>query len=98
MNTPLGCLQATINDGARSSSAASYLEPDFVDRPNLHILLGAYGTRVFQASSDDDKEVKINTVEFLQSSGKQFANHLRFIAPRPLLLVNAVKEVILSAP
>ncbi|KAJ6535957.1 aryl-alcohol oxidase-like protein [Mycena vulgaris] len=38
----LGWLQSTIGDGMRSSSATSYLAPEFIQRKNLHILLNAH--------------------------------------------------------
>ncbi|KAJ7457809.1 aryl-alcohol-oxidase from pleurotus Eryingii [Mycena latifolia] len=40
----IGWVQATINNGSRSSSATSYLAPHFIaSRPNLNILLHASG-------------------------------------------------------
>ncbi|KAJ7871788.1 aryl-alcohol-oxidase from pleurotus Eryingii [Mycena leptocephala] len=42
----IGWGQATIKNGSRSSSATSYLAPQFVARPNLHVLLHARVTRV----------------------------------------------------
>lgn len=37
---------------SRSSSATSYLAPEFMNRPNLHILLGARVTRVIQTGKE----------------------------------------------
>ncbi|KAK0233886.1 pyranose dehydrogenase [Armillaria fumosa] len=80
----IGYMQATINDGKRSSSAVSYLGPDFINRANLHVLLGAQVTKVIQS---DESELIFNTVEFVASSegSMQFFN------------ATAAKEIILSA-
>ncbi|KAJ7121675.1 aryl-alcohol-oxidase from pleurotus Eryingii [Mycena epipterygia] len=60
---PLGISwgQATIANGSRSSSATSYLGPQFINRPNLHVLLNARVTRVLETTSG-----AFRTVEFLQ--------------------------------
>ncbi|KAF7374108.1 GMC oxidoreductase [Mycena sanguinolenta] len=58
----IGWGQATIKDGARSSSATSYLGPQFINRPNLYVLLNARVTRVLQTSTG-----AIRTVEFVQN-------------------------------
>ncbi|KAJ7151935.1 alcohol oxidase [Mycena filopes] len=42
----VGWAQSTISNGSRSSSATSYLAPEFLKRPNLHVLLHARVTRV----------------------------------------------------
>ncbi|KAJ7187303.1 alcohol oxidase [Mycena filopes] len=42
----VGWPQSTIKDGSRSSSATSYLAPEFIKRPNLHVLLHARVTRL----------------------------------------------------
>ncbi|KAK0233885.1 GMC oxidoreductase-domain-containing protein [Armillaria fumosa] len=80
----IGYMQATINDGKRSSSAVSYLGPDFINRANLHVLLGAQVTKVIQS---DESELTFNIVEFSASSegSMQFFN------------ATAVKEIVLSA-
>ncbi|KAJ7020245.1 alcohol oxidase [Mycena alexandri] len=57
----VGWQQSTVKDGARSSSATSYLAPQFVNRPNLHVLLHARVTRVLPSSSN-----AFRTVEFAQ--------------------------------
>ncbi|KAJ7653798.1 aryl-alcohol-oxidase from pleurotus Eryingii [Mycena rosella] len=44
----VGYGQTTIKNGSRSSSATSYLAPQFVARPNLHVLLNAHVTRVLE--------------------------------------------------
>ncbi|KAJ7723574.1 aryl-alcohol oxidase, partial [Mycena metata] len=63
----IGWGQATIKDGARSSSATSYLAPQFVARPNLHVLLHARVTRVLQTTLGS-----IRTVEFQNLNGNRF--------------------------
>ncbi|KAK0481457.1 aryl-alcohol oxidase [Armillaria novae-zelandiae] len=80
----IGYMQATINDGKRSSSSASYLGPEFINRENLHVLLGAQVTKVIQS---DESELTFDIVEFSASSegSMQFFN------------VTAAKEIILSA-
>lgn len=57
----LGWQQSTIVNGSRSSSATSYLAPQFVSRPNLHVLLHARVTRVLPTTSNT-----FRTVEFVQ--------------------------------
>ncbi|KAJ7451784.1 aryl-alcohol-oxidase from pleurotus Eryingii [Mycena galericulata] len=57
----IGWGQATIKNGSRSSSATSYLGPQFINRPNLHVLLNARVTRVLQTTPGT-----FRTVEFLQ--------------------------------
>ncbi|KAJ6587189.1 aryl-alcohol oxidase [Mycena vulgaris] len=77
----IGWVQATIKNGSRSSSATSYLGPQFlVSRPNLNILLHARATRILQSSSKT-----FQTVEFVQNiHGKRFT-------------LTAKKEIIISA-
>ncbi|KAJ7195565.1 GMC oxidoreductase-domain-containing protein [Mycena rebaudengoi] len=77
----IGWLQSTIKDGSRSSSATSYLAPQFINRPNLHVLLNARVTRVLKTGTD-----AFRSVEFVQDlkGGKRFT-------------VTAKNEVILSA-
>ncbi|KAJ7224974.1 hypothetical protein B0H12DRAFT_1267887 [Mycena haematopus] len=57
----IGWGQATIKNGARSSSATSYLAPQYLARPNLYVLLNARVTRVLQTSPG-----AVRTVEFVQ--------------------------------
>ncbi|KAF8590339.1 GMC oxidoreductase [Ramaria rubella] len=80
----VGWLQATIKDGKRSSSATSYLGPEFVNRPNLHVLLNAQVTRLIP-SNHSDENLAFNTVEFAQDVSS------------PKVQVTASKEVVLSA-
>ncbi|KAK0199191.1 aryl-alcohol oxidase, partial [Desarmillaria ectypa] len=61
----VGYMQATINDGKRSSSSVSYLGLDYINRANLHVLLGAQVTKVIQS---DKSELSFDIVEFFASS------------------------------
>ncbi|KAJ6625736.1 aryl-alcohol-oxidase from pleurotus Eryingii [Mycena sp. CBHHK59/15] len=57
----IGWGQATIKNGSRSSSATSYLSPQYINRPNLHVLLHSRVTRVLQSGAG-----AFRTVEFVQ--------------------------------
>ncbi|KAJ3709833.1 hypothetical protein C8R42DRAFT_705880 [Lentinula raphanica] len=60
-------LQATIDGGNRSSAATSYLGPQYINRPNLHILINTRATRIFQDdSSTSNSSPRLATVEFAQ--------------------------------
>ncbi|KAG7098446.1 hypothetical protein E1B28_000396 [Marasmius oreades] len=80
----IGFAQSTVLNGTRSSSATSYLGPQFINRPNLHVLLHAHVTRI---SSEETAHngLTFTGVELSQDSGKT------------LHTVTASKEVILSA-
>jgi choline dehydrogenase-like flavoprotein len=70
----LGWIQTTIKDGSRSSSATSYLAPQFINRPNLHVLLNARVTRILPINADAFRTVEFvqdlkGSVPFLLSSG-----------------------------
>ncbi|KAJ7703520.1 alcohol oxidase [Mycena rosella] len=63
-----GWVQTTINNGSRSTSATSYLAPQFINRPNLHVLLDARVTRVLPTATG-----VFRTVEFVQAlTGPKF--------------------------
>ena len=47
-----GWVQTTTNGPKRSSSATSYLAPNFLNRPNLHVLVGAQVSRLIQTGTD----------------------------------------------
>ncbi|KAJ7880918.1 aryl-alcohol oxidase [Mycena leptocephala] len=81
---PLGVswTQSTIKHGKRSSSFTSYLGPEFIGRPNLHVVLNAQVTRVIQTSQ---KLATFKMVEFAESR-----NSARYH-------ITATKEVIISA-
>lgn len=50
INASQGYLQSTIDRAQRSSSAASYLGPKFINRPNLYVLVNVRASRVLQTS------------------------------------------------
>ncbi|KAJ6481725.1 GMC oxidoreductase-domain-containing protein [Mycena sanguinolenta] len=60
----VGWQQSTIKHGKRSSSFTSYLGPDFIGRPNLHVLVNAQATRIIQTSHNPTEFL---TVEFAQT-------------------------------
>ncbi|KAJ7187321.1 alcohol oxidase [Mycena filopes] len=84
-------------NGSRSSSATSYLAAEFINRPNLHVLLHARVTRLLSADSKD-----FRGVEFAQDPKGMFHRgiiRLVFIddISGPRYTLNASKEIILSA-
>ncbi|KAJ7164409.1 aryl-alcohol oxidase [Mycena filopes] len=81
---PLGTswLQTTIQGGVRSSSATSYLGPEFIHRPNLHVLLHAQVSKLVDPSHPNGK-LHFEGVQFLQGGN--------------LFTAKAAKEIILSA-
>ncbi|KAF7368940.1 GMC oxidoreductase [Mycena venus] len=78
----LGWRQSTIGDGMRSSSATSYLAPEFIQRDNLHILIHAQVSQLVDASNVAGKIV-FGGVQFFQGISQFTAK--------------ATKEIILSA-
>ncbi|KAF8067500.1 alcohol oxidase [Lyophyllum atratum] len=82
----LGWLQTTVDGptGRRSSSATSYLAPEFLKRDNLHVLVNAQVSRLIQTRHG--KTPSFLTVEFRQISK----------SPK-LIRLTAQREVILSA-
>ncbi|KAJ6475749.1 pyranose dehydrogenase [Mycena vitilis] len=78
----LGWQQCTIGGGERSSSATSYLGPEFVQRENLHVLLHARVSKLVDSRQVDGK-LTFEGVEFSQGSS--------------LFTAKAAKEIIMSA-
>ncbi|KAJ7856722.1 aryl-alcohol-oxidase from pleurotus Eryingii [Mycena olivaceomarginata] len=64
----VGWAQNTIGNGARSSSAVSYLAARFIDRPNLHVLINTQVSRVLSANGS----THFNQVEFSQDKKELF--------------------------
>jgi len=64
----VGWAQNTIGNGARSSSAVSYLAAPFIERPNLHVLINAQVSRVLSAN----KSNHFNQIEFSQDLQELF--------------------------
>ncbi|KAJ6535912.1 pyranose dehydrogenase [Mycena vulgaris] len=79
----IGWLQSTIGGGKRSSSASSYLAPEFAQRRNLHVLLHAQVSKLVDHSNAGGKLV-FGGIEFSQPGSSQF-------------VAKASKEIILSA-
>ncbi|KAJ7654799.1 pyranose dehydrogenase [Mycena rosella] len=77
----VGWFQSTIGHGERSSSATSYLGPQYISRPNLHVLLHAQVSRVLQAT---ENSLHFNKVEFSQNK-------------KTLYNITASKEIVISA-
>ncbi|KAL4256510.1 GMC oxidoreductase family protein [Pleurotus pulmonarius] len=78
----LGWLQAAIDGARRSSAATSYLGPQFINRPNLHVLVGARVSRILKTGSGS----AFQTVEYTQD-----------VVNGPLSTISASKEVLLAA-
>ncbi|KAF9264107.1 aryl-alcohol-oxidase from pleurotus Eryingii [Marasmius fiardii PR-910] len=78
----IGWIQATVDNGVRSSSATSYLGPEFVTRLNLNVLVNTRVTRVLR---NDSQSTTFSQVELTQDGGSTFQR------------VTARKEIILSA-
>ncbi|KAF7366529.1 Alcohol oxidase [Mycena sanguinolenta] len=78
----VGWQQSTIKHGKRSSSFTSYLGPEFIGRPNLHVLVNTQATRIIQTRQNPKEFL---TVEFAQTRDG------------PRYQLTASKEVIISA-
>ncbi|KAK0447278.1 aryl-alcohol oxidase precursor [Armillaria borealis] len=82
----IGWTPSTIGNGTRSSSQTSYLGPEYVGRPNLHVLIRAYVTRILPSDTTSISALPtFKSVEFIQDGG------VHILAPSNL------KEIILSA-
>ena len=72
----LGWVQGAIGNGQRSSSATTYVGPDYINRQNLHILLHAHATKVLEATGPDTAIPTFNVVEFgTEPSGALIISH-----------------------
>ncbi|TFK34624.1 aryl-alcohol oxidase-like protein [Crucibulum laeve] len=81
----IGWAQTTIGtNGQRSSSATSYLGPNFANRSNLHVLLHAQVSRVIKTGTEQGKPA-FQGVEFTEGVGG------------PWRRATARREIILSA-
>ncbi|KAF7378422.1 GMC oxidoreductase [Mycena sanguinolenta] len=78
----VGWFQSTIGNGTRSSSATSYLAPQFIQRPNLHVLLHAQVSKLVGPQTAKGV-VSFEGVQFSQGGS--------------LFTAKATKETILSA-
>lgn len=80
----IGWAPFTIGGGERSSSARTYLAPQFLARPNLHVLVNSRVSRVLQTGSHDGVP-SFRGVELTQGTNAKSIH------------VTAKKEVILSS-
>ncbi|KAF8218264.1 pyranose dehydrogenase [Mycena galopus ATCC 62051] len=88
----VGWAQNTIGNGARSSSAVSYLATPFIERPNLHILINAQVSKVLSANGSTHFNDMTCVSEYYNSNtGAPTTFQLE------LFTVPASKEIILSA-
>ncbi|KAF7368968.1 GMC oxidoreductase [Mycena venus] len=78
----LGWRQSTIGGGMRSSSATSYLAPEFIQRDNLHVLVHAQVSQLANISN---------------VAGKVVFGGVRFLQGASQFTAKATKEIILSA-
>ncbi|KAJ7713143.1 glucose-methanol-choline oxidoreductase, partial [Mycena metata] len=76
----IGWLQSTIQSGVRSSSATSYLGPEFIDHLNLHVLLHMQVSKLVNPAHLDRK-VHFEGMQFMQGA---------------LFTANTTKEIVLS--
>ncbi|KAJ7635136.1 alcohol oxidase [Roridomyces roridus] len=94
----LGWLQFTIGGGVRSSSATSYLAPQFIQRANLDVLLHAQVSRLVNPKTNS-RVVSFEGVEFSQGTPIVIKKKCPPHPPRggSLFTAQATKEIILSA-
>jgi len=99
-----GYSQVTISDGRRSSSATSYLGPQFISRKNLNVVVNTRVTRVLKTGISHDGKPQILGVEFVdvgRTSMRCFIfcpkDLLSIHTPDKKYAVQAQKELILSA-
>ncbi|KAJ6477553.1 aryl-alcohol oxidase [Mycena sanguinolenta] len=87
----IGWPQQSIATFERSSGATAYLAPEYLSRPNLHVLVNAHVTRIIQTGTDSGKPA-FRSVEYttadVPTGGTSTARRIT---------VNAKKEVILAA-
>ncbi|SJL09360.1 uncharacterized protein ARMOST_12738 [Armillaria ostoyae] len=84
----IGWRPSTIGNATRSSSQTSYLGPEYVGRPNLHVLIHAHVTRILPSDTTSLSVFPtFNVVEFTQDDG----------ATMHILKPSTLKEIILSA-
>lgn len=69
----VGWVQSTINRGVRSSSATSYLAPNFISRPNLNVVLHARVTKVLSSGNSSNAsgrpDIRSINIQFTQNNG-----------------------------
>ncbi|PBK85299.1 aryl-alcohol oxidase precursor [Armillaria gallica] len=66
----VGWAPTTTGNGTRSSSQTSYLAPEYIERPNLHVLIHAHVTRILQSRKENIHGSPVfDAVEFTQDAG-----------------------------
>ncbi|KAK7464989.1 hypothetical protein VKT23_006198 [Stygiomarasmius scandens] len=60
----IGWQVSTVRNGSRSSSATSYLAPEYANRPNLDVVLNTRVTRILA----EDNSTSFKTVEYLSTT------------------------------
>ncbi|KAH9977448.1 pyranose dehydrogenase [Russula compacta] len=81
----LGWVLSTIANGTRTSSATSYLAPQYLGRANLDVLLNTRVTRILATNDHGNAPPRLTTVEYAAN------------ATGPRFVVKATKEVLLTA-
>ncbi|KAJ7876151.1 aryl-alcohol oxidase [Mycena olivaceomarginata] len=71
--------------GIEAAPLHPYLAPQFMSRPNLHIMLNTMATRVVQSGSKN-REPEFQTVEFAARSGGSNSPRFRATAKKELIL------------
>ena len=84
----VGWVQGTIANGQRRSSATTYVGPNYINRPNLHILLHAHATKLLEAAGLGTTTPTFNGVEFGTGPPSKFAS----LITRVLLLTGCKVE------
>ncbi|KAF8153495.1 hypothetical protein K438DRAFT_1987630 [Mycena galopus ATCC 62051] len=98
----VGWFQSTIGGGRRSTSATSYLAPNFIQRNNLHVLLHPQVSKLMDPGKTTEGAVTFGGVEFLQGNMIFFFFLVASLSGKPstggpLFTAKANKEIILSA-
>ena len=60
----VGWVHSTVGNGQRSSSATTYIGPDYINRPNLYVLLHPHATKLLEAPDLGATTPRFNGVEF----------------------------------
>ncbi|KAK0477901.1 alcohol oxidase [Armillaria novae-zelandiae] len=81
----IGWEQSTVHNGTRSSSETAFLGPKYLSRPNLHVLIHSYVTRILESNCTTKGVKTFDTVEFTQDAGET------------IYTLSPTKEIILSA-
>ncbi|KAK0439241.1 aryl-alcohol oxidase precursor [Desarmillaria tabescens] len=72
----IGWAPLTIGNGTRSSSQTSYLGPEFIDRPNLHVLIRARVTRILQSKNNNASPYLPSFIAIILSAGSIGTPHI----------------------